>query len=122
MRSLLDDLPRGAIEIVNLEDTHAKMWEGFTNARHDGQNHPFLEMLRQAEAKGKFRPLVEMDDIGWESPVFDIARTPRFDIHDLLEEEYWLHTIRRTSRPFIQAYTPRAKRTSSSSDWPRLGP
>ena len=79
--------PEGAIEIVNLKDTHAKMWEGFSNARRGGQDHPFLEMLRQAQAEGRFRPLVEMDDIGWESPVFSITRTPRFDIHDLLKEE-----------------------------------
>ncbi|MCX8031901.1 MAG: 4Fe-4S dicluster domain-containing protein [Thermoleophilia bacterium] len=78
--------PQGAIEITNLDVTHAKMWEGFQEARVDPQNHPFLEMLREAEAKGKFRRLVPLEEIGWDNPVFKIQRTPRFDIHELLEE------------------------------------
>lgn len=76
--------PEGAIEIVNLEVTHAKMWEGFRNAREHPESHPFLEMLREAEAKGRFRPLVRMEEIGWENPIFKIERTPRFAIEELL--------------------------------------
>jgi len=78
--------PEGAIEIVNLDVTHAKMWEGFQEARGDPQSHPFLEMLREAETKGKFRPLVPLEEIGWDNPIFKMERTPRFDIHELLEE------------------------------------
>lgn len=79
--------PEGAIEIVNLDVTHAKMWEGFRRAKDDREGHPFLELLREAEARGKFRPLVSMDEIGWDDPVFKIKRTPRFGIDELLSED-----------------------------------
>lgn len=79
--------PYGAIEIVNLDMTHAKMWEGFREARNDPRKHPFLEMLREAEVKGRFRPLVSLDEIGWENPIFKIERTPRFAIEELLADD-----------------------------------
>jgi ferredoxin len=78
--------PEGAIEITNMDVTHAKMWEGFRKASGSPEDHPFLQLLREAQAKGKFRPLVSMDEIGWDTPVFAIERTPRFDINDLLQE------------------------------------
>jgi NAD-dependent dihydropyrimidine dehydrogenase PreA subunit/multimeric flavodoxin WrbA len=78
--------PEGAIEITNMDITHAMMWRGFADARHEGEHHPFLEMLREAEAKGRFRRLVAMDQIGWDNPIFSIERTPRFDIEELLED------------------------------------
>jgi Fe-S-cluster-containing hydrogenase component 2/flavodoxin len=79
--------PYGAIEITNLADTHAKMWEHFAESREDPENHPFLQLLREAEAAGRFRRLVPLSDIGWDNPVFGIERTPRFAIEELLEEE-----------------------------------
>lgn len=78
--------PYGAIEITNLEDTHAKMWEGFASSRDDPENHPFLQLLREAEAEGRFRRLVPLDEVGWDNPIFGIERTPRFDIKDLMGE------------------------------------
>jgi ferredoxin len=78
--------PEGAIEITNLDVTHAKMYEGFRRERSHPEGHPFLQLLREAEAKGKFRPLVSTDEIGWDNPVFRIERTPRFDIEELLED------------------------------------
>jgi flavodoxin/ferredoxin len=78
--------PTGAIEITNLDETHGMMWRGMANSEHAPEDHPFLQMLREAEAKGKFRRLVSMDEIGWDNPIFGIKRTPRFDIHDLLED------------------------------------
>ena len=78
--------PTGAIEITNLDQTHGMMWNGMAHSRHDPESHPFLQMLREAQAKGTFRPLVTMDQIGWDNPIFGIERTPRFDIHDLLED------------------------------------
>lgn len=78
--------PTGAIEITNIEDTHAKMWEGFAHTRHDPLGHPFLQMLREAEAEGRFRRLVPLDEIGFDNPIFAITRTPRFDIDELLKD------------------------------------
>jgi NAD-dependent dihydropyrimidine dehydrogenase PreA subunit len=78
--------PQGAIEITNMDITHAKMWQGFAGSRNDPEGHPFLRLLREAEAEGRFRRLVPLSEIGWDNPVFGIERTPRFDIEDLLEE------------------------------------
>jgi len=78
--------PEGAIEITNLDITHGMMYEGFHRDKDHPGGHPFLRMLREAEERGTFRRLVQMDEIGWDDPIFRIERTPRFDIHDLLED------------------------------------
>lgn len=78
--------PEGAIEITNIETTHGMMWRGFANTRDNPEGHPFLQMLREAQSEGRFRPLVSMDEIGWDNPIFGIQRTPRFDIEELLKD------------------------------------
>ena len=76
--------PHGAIEISNLEETHVKMWEGFLRGREGRDRHFFFDMLDEAEAAGRFRRLVPLEDVGWDNPVFGIERIPRFDIEELL--------------------------------------
>ncbi len=67
--------PEGAIEITNLESTHARL----VMTR---QNHPFVELLAAAEAEGRFRRLVPLDKVGWDNPVYKNANHPRFVIED----------------------------------------
>ena len=72
--------PEGAIEIPNLDKTHAAMQ--MTSA-----DHGFNNLLDEAEAKGKFRRLVPLDKIGWDNPIFKMQNHPRFNIKELLEDE-----------------------------------
>jgi Fe-S-cluster-containing hydrogenase component 2/flavodoxin len=69
--------PEGAIEITNLDTTHARM------AARPDQDHPFLKLLAEAEAKGKFRRLTPLDKIGWDNLIYKIKRHPRFSIEEL---------------------------------------
>jgi Fe-S-cluster-containing hydrogenase component 2/flavodoxin len=69
--------PEGAIEITNLETTHARM------AARPDQDHPFLKLLAEAEAKGKFRRLTPLDKVGWDNIIYKIKRHPRFSIEEL---------------------------------------
>jgi len=69
--------PEDAIEITNLETTHARM------AARPDQDHPFLKLLAEAEAKGKFRRLTPLDKIGWDNIIYKIKRHPRFSIEEL---------------------------------------
>ena len=67
--------PQGAIEITNLDSTHARlvMSEG---------NHPFVQLLAEAEAKGRFRRLVPLAKVGWDNPVYKNPNHPRFVIEE----------------------------------------
>jgi Fe-S-cluster-containing hydrogenase component 2 len=69
--------PEGAIEITNLKTTHARM------AARPDQDHPFLKLLAEAEAKGKFRRLTPLDKVGWDNIIYKIKRHPRFSIEEL---------------------------------------
>ncbi|WP_258359864.1 4Fe-4S dicluster domain-containing protein [Moorella sulfitireducens] len=71
--------PKGAIEITNLELTHGKLYNASVQSR---EKHPFLQYLAEAEAEGKFRRLVPMEDIGWDTPVFKSQKLPRFVIDE----------------------------------------
>jgi flavodoxin/ferredoxin len=78
--------PEGAIEITNLEETHGALYRlGGTRADHD--QHPFMKLLAQAEREGKFRRHVPLDKIGWDTPVMYMKNHPRFDIHELMEDD-----------------------------------
>lgn len=68
--------PKGAIEIANLETTYGRV-------TRVGQDHPFLKLLEDAEAKGRFRRLVPLDKVGWENLIYKIERHPRFSIEEL---------------------------------------
>ena len=61
--------PTGAVDIPNLATTHASMQ--FT------RNHPFLRTLNKNEAKGRFRRLVSLDEVGWDTPIWTNKNIPR---------------------------------------------
>ena len=65
--------PEDAIEITNLESTHARL----VMSRDD---HPFVKLLAEAEAQGRFRRLVPLDHVGWDNPVYKNPNHPRFVI------------------------------------------
>lgn len=79
--------PEGAIEITNLQDTHVQLWNASLRGHAGEEKHFFFEMLREAEAKGRFRPLVPSDEIGWDNPIFGMKQTPRFDIRELDKDD-----------------------------------
>lgn len=68
--------PKGAVEIANLETTYGRI-------SHVGLDHPFLKLLEEAEARGRFRRLVPLDKIGWDNLIYKIDRYPRFSIEEL---------------------------------------
>jgi flavodoxin/formate hydrogenlyase subunit 6/NADH:ubiquinone oxidoreductase subunit I len=68
--------PKGAIEMPNVEKTHGAM------VPKAGQHHPFLKLLEEAEAEGRFRRLVPLDQVGWDNPVYKIGKRPIFDIEE----------------------------------------
>lgn len=70
--------PEGAVEITNMDTTHAGM-----APKGPDLDHHFLKMLEEAEAKGKFRRLVPMDKIGWDNIIYKMTRHPRFSIEEL---------------------------------------
>jgi hypothetical protein len=46
------------------------------------KQHPFLKLLEEAEAEGRFRRLVPLDQIGWDNPVYKIRKRPIFVIEE----------------------------------------
>ena len=70
--------PQDAIEITNLDSTHARL------AMHEEtkENHPFVRLLAEAEATGRFRRLVPLDKVGWDSPIYKNPDHPRFVIEE----------------------------------------
>jgi formate hydrogenlyase subunit 6/NADH:ubiquinone oxidoreductase subunit I len=68
--------PHDAIEITNLDSTHARMVKG-------REDHPFVRLLDEAEAQGRFRRHVPLDNVGWDNPVYKNPNHPRL----VLEEE-----------------------------------
>ncbi len=70
--------PTGAIEITNLEETHGAMVARSAGAK----DHPFLKLLAEAEATGRFRRLVPLDKIGWDNYVYRIQKPPRYVIEE----------------------------------------
>ncbi|WP_258360214.1 4Fe-4S dicluster domain-containing protein [Moorella sulfitireducens] len=67
--------PKDAIELLNIEDIHLKLYGFFLQEK---ENHGFLKHLAEAEAEGKFRRLVPLDKVGWDNPVFKKQNVPRF--------------------------------------------
>jgi Fe-S-cluster-containing hydrogenase component 2 len=66
--------PQDAIEIVNLK----KNFNGFVVDR----NHAYLKFLEEAEAKGKFRRLTSLDEVGWDTPIWKMKKIPRYVIEE----------------------------------------
>ncbi len=66
--------PNDAIEITNISTTHEPM----TMTSLD--DHPFLNMIAEAEAKGKFRRLVPLDKVGVNNIIWKNPNAPRFTI------------------------------------------
>jgi flavodoxin/Pyruvate/2-oxoacid:ferredoxin oxidoreductase delta subunit len=74
--------PEGAIEITNLDTTHRAM---VNLVHHDDKNDPFRKMMEDAEAAGRFRPLISKDKWGKEGLIMDMQKHPRFDINELMK-------------------------------------
>jgi flavodoxin/ferredoxin len=70
--------PVDAIEITNIADTHARLGGG-------GNESFFFDNLRKAEATGKFRRLVPLNEIGWDNIVYKNPNAPRVV---LIPEDY----------------------------------
>jgi ferredoxin len=70
--------PHGAIEITNLDSTHARL----VMSEEAKDDHPFVKLLAEAEAKGRFRRLVPLDKVGWDNPVYKNPNHPRFAIEE----------------------------------------
>ena len=70
--------PEDAIEITNLDQTHARM-------RMTDTEHGFNRNLIEAEAEGKFRRLVPIDRLGFDNPIFMNPNVPRL----VLKEGDW---------------------------------
>jgi flavodoxin/formate hydrogenlyase subunit 6/NADH:ubiquinone oxidoreductase subunit I len=69
--------PEGAIEITNLEKNHAMM------GRHmDADTHPFVKLLKEEAAKGRFRWLVPLEKVGWDNPIWKNPNHPRYVVED----------------------------------------
>ena len=73
--------PEDAIEITNLADTHERLGGG-------GNDSFFFDNLRKAEASGRFRRLVPLDEIGWDNVVMDNPNAPRVVLNP---EDYPYH-------------------------------
>ncbi|OGO20268.1 MAG: hypothetical protein A2144_10080 [Chloroflexi bacterium RBG_16_50_9] len=67
--------PEGAIEITNFDRAHAA--KTMKNA-----DHPFVKLLEEAEAKGRFRRLVPLDKVGWDNTIYKNPHHPRFVIEE----------------------------------------
>lgn len=65
--------PEGAIEITNLDRAHGPKTMKNTN-------HPFVKLLAEAEARGRFRRLVPLDKVGWDNTIWKNPNHPRFVI------------------------------------------
>jgi len=72
--------PEGAIELTNAETAH-----GFYVERQGAHfdNHPFLKLLADAEAKGRFRWLTPLDKVGWDNLIYKMEKHPRFSVEEL---------------------------------------
>lgn len=70
--------PQDAIEITNLDSTHARL----VMSEETKDQHPFVKLLAEAEAKGRFRRLVPLDKVGWDNPVYKNPNHPRFVIEE----------------------------------------
>jgi len=66
--------PQDAIEIVNIE----KAFSGFVV----GRDHAHLQFLEDAEKEGKFRRLISLDDVGWDTPIWKNKNAPRYKIEE----------------------------------------
>jgi ferredoxin/flavodoxin len=77
--------PEGAIEIPNLAQTHAD--NSYPEVQMINANHGFNKLLELAEAKGKFRRLVPLNEIGWDNPIHKMQKHPRFNIEELIEDD-----------------------------------
>jgi flavodoxin/formate hydrogenlyase subunit 6/NADH:ubiquinone oxidoreductase subunit I len=70
--------PEDAIEITNLDQTHARM-------RMTDTEHGFNQNLVEAEAEGRFRRLVPIDKLGFDNTIFMNPNVPRL----VLKEGDW---------------------------------
>lgn len=70
--------PEGAIAMPSLEASWAPVGNRGVN-----RDHPYLKLLEKGESEGRFRWLVQLDDVGWDTPIYMIQRHPRFSIEEL---------------------------------------
>jgi ferredoxin len=70
--------PHNAIEITNLDTTHARL----AMSDEAKESHPFVRLLAVAEAQGRFRRLVPLDQVGWDNLVYRNPKAPRFVIEE----------------------------------------
>ena len=69
--------PHDAIEITNLDTTHAAM---APKGREDFENHPFVKALEIEEQKGCFRRYFQIDELGFDNVLYKNPTAPRFVI------------------------------------------
>jgi NAD-dependent dihydropyrimidine dehydrogenase PreA subunit/flavodoxin len=79
--------PEGAIEIINLEETHGTLKMIRSQQGVYEYPHGLLQQTIDAEKAGKFRRLMPIDDVGWDNLIMYIKHHPRFDIKELKEPE-----------------------------------
>ncbi len=70
--------PEDAVEMINSETTSA----GTATQQTTPHDHPFLKLLAEAEAKGRFRRLVPIDKIGWDTPIYKNPNHPRVVVEE----------------------------------------
>ncbi|MEM2425323.1 MAG: EFR1 family ferrodoxin [Candidatus Bathyarchaeia archaeon] len=72
--------PKGAIELVNVEKTHAKLYERLLKDKMEGKltESIVFRTLQETMAKGLFRPLVPLEKIGFDTPLFKSQKIPRY--------------------------------------------
>ena len=70
--------PKGAVEIVNLEETHGLMVKRMEI--ESPVEHEFLKLLAEAEAKGLFRQYIPVEKIDWSKPLYRVQKVPRFTL------------------------------------------
>lgn len=69
--------PNDAIEITNLDTTHAAM---APTCREDFDDHPFVKALEIEERKGNFRRYYQIDELGFDNVLYKNPTAPRFVI------------------------------------------
>lgn len=66
--------PKGAIEATNLEQRHILHYK--QTVLKNGES-VIIPILKEDEAKGRFRPLIPYEKIGLNTPLYTIKKTPR---------------------------------------------
>ncbi len=79
--------PEGAIEILNLEETHGTL-KMEREAQGKSAHYPsgLLQQTIDAEKMGKFRRVIPINQVGWDNLIMYMTHHPRFNIKDLKDD------------------------------------